>query len=117
MDKMDILVVEYIDSRVLFFIERFGHHKLDIADNAKLAIDYLENEIYDYIFLGGELGEGNGSGVDIATFLVGAVSNPNNYANIIIHSWNPIEALQMVDLLPKAKYEPFSEKTLSVLDL
>ncbi len=117
MEKLDVLVVEYITPRVLFFIERFGHHKLDIADNIKLAIDYLENEIYDYVFIGGELGQGNGSGVDVAEFLVNNPANPNNYANIIIHSWNPVEALQMVNLLPKAKYEPFSEKTLSVLDI
>ena len=81
---LDLLIVEYLTQRVLFFIERFGHHHLDIIESSDGAIDYLDDNLYNYIFLGGDLGEDNGSGVDVAEYLVDNERNPNTFANIII---------------------------------
>ena len=117
-DLLDLLIVEYLTQRVIFFIERFGYHHLDIIESAAGAIDYLNDNLYDYIFLGGELGdEENGSGVDVAQYLADNEGNPNLFANIVIHSWNVAEASKMVTLIPHAHYLPYNEKQLSVLNI
>ena len=117
MDIQDILIVEYLTKRIVFFIERFGYHHLDIIETAKGGISYLKNNLYDYIFLGGELGEDGGSGCDVATYLNNNQHNPNLESTIIIHSWNLLEVDRMIQLLPQAKYLPFNEKQLSALSI
>jgi len=112
---LDLLVVEYITQRIIFFIERFGYHNLNIIETSEGGIEYLKENLYDYIFLGGELGKNAGSGCDIAYYLDDEKSNPNTASNIIIHSWNLMEVDKMIQLLPQAKYLPFSEKQLSTL--
>jgi len=113
MDILDILIVEHLTNRVIFFIERFGYHHLDIIENSKDAIIYLVNNLYDYIFLGGELGKDDGYGSDIAAFLAENDRNPNCNAELIIHTWNIVEADMMIKLLPQAKYLPFDESQYS----
>lgn len=115
MELLDLLVVEYLTQRVIFFIERFGYHNLNIIETSKGGIEYLKENLYDYIFLGGELGEDHGSGSDIAYYLDEEKSNPNTASKIIIHSWNLMEVDKMIHLLPQAKYVPFDEKKLSTL--
>ena len=116
-EMLDLLIVEYLTQRVIFFIERFGHHHLDIIESSDGAINYLDDNLYNYIFLGGELGDENGSGVEVAKYLVDNGGNPNTFADIIIHCWNVSEANQMVRLLPHATYLPYNEKQLSVLEI
>ena len=113
MDILDILIVEHLTNRVIFFIERFGYHHLDIIENSKDAIIYLVNNLYDYIFLGGELGKNDGYGFDIASFLAENSGNPNCNSELIIHTWNIVEADMMIKLLPQAKYLPFDESQYS----
>jgi hypothetical protein len=112
---LDILVVEHLTKRIVFFIERFGYHHLDLIETSEGGISYLEKNLYDYIFLGGELGKEAGSGCDIARYLDDNKSNPNTAATIIIHSWNLMVVDKMISLLPQADYLPFSEKQLSTL--
>ena len=86
MNILDILIVEHLTNRVMFFIERFGYHNLSIIETAKGGISYIREDLYDYIFLGGYLGGNNGSGGDVASYLHEEQSNSNNESNIIIHS-------------------------------
>ncbi len=117
MEPLDLLVVEHLTPRVIFFIERFGYHNLDIIETSKGGIDYLKENLYDYIFLGGNLGKDGGSGCDIAYYLDDEKSNPNTASVIIIHSWDLMAADKMIHLLPQAKYLPFDEKQLSTLSI
>jgi len=117
MELQDILVVEYLTQRVIFFIERFGYHNLDIIETSRGGISYLKDNLYDYIFLGGKLGKEGDSGCEVAYFLNDEQGNPNVMANIIIHSWNLMEVDKMIQLLPQAKYLPFNEKQLSALSI
>ena len=114
---LDLLIIEHLTQRVVFFIERFGYHNLDIIETADGGIEYIKENLYDYIFLGGDLGKHAGSGCDIASYLDDHKSNPNTAANIIIHSWNLMAADKMISLLPQAKYLPFNEKQFSTLEI
>jgi len=116
-DLLDLLIVEYLTQRVIFFIERFGYHHLDIVESADGAKNYVDDNLYDYIFLGGDLGDENGSGTDVAEYLTSNQGNPNLFTNIIIHSWCVSEASKMVKLLPHAKYLPYNERQLSTLSI
>lgn len=117
MDKKDILIVESIDDRVIFFIERFGCHQLDIIENVKDAIKYLSDKLYDYIFLGGNLGKKNGCCSDIAEFLSDNTDNFNYNVFIIIHTWDFVEADKMISLLPQALYLPYSEQRFNTFKI
>jgi len=112
-----ILVVDCFTERINFFIEMFGNHHLDITENYKDAIFYLLSNTYDYIFLGGELGQGNGSGYAVVRFLVSNPENPNNRSKIIVHSWDILEVEGIHGILPSAKHVPFNEAVYSTLRL
>ena len=113
---LDILIVDYLTDRITFFIERFGHHHLHIIENTEDAIAYLNDNLYDCIFLGGDLGKHGGYTSTIAEFLSQNPNNPNCNAEIIIHTWHAVEAEDMIGLLPQAKYVPFSEARFSTFD-
>jgi len=115
MRDKNILVVDYITDRVIFFIERFGHQNLDITENSNDAVRYMIENFYDYLFLAGELGKYGGNCIDVAEFLVGHKGNPNYDSIIIIHSQELASATKLVKLLPEAKYFPFSEGQFSTL--
>ena len=117
MRDKNLLIVDYITDRVIFFIEKFGHHNLDITENSSDAVRYLIENIYDFLFLGGELGKYGGNCIDIAEFLCDNEDNPNNDSVIIIHSWDLSSVDRMVRLLPNAKYFPFSEVGFSTLNI
>ena len=114
---MKILILEDNGARINFFIERFCGHELKATENAKDAISYLENNVFDYIFLDNDLGDGNGEGLDVAKFLRKNPSNKNNMAKIIIHSWNVPATDFMVDLLPTAIIAPFNTENFLNLDI
>lgn len=113
---MKILLVEYLIGRVVFFIERFGKHRLDIAESSEDAIFYLKENIYDYVFLGGNLSQKGDNCFKVVEFLISSDNNLNDCSNIIIHSWNSFEAERMLDLLPNAKYFPYDEYNFSTFD-
>lgn len=114
---MDILLIDTISDRVLFFIEKFSSHQVDIADSLEVAIDYLTSKTYRYIFIGGELGKTGSSGADVARFLSENPDNPNNDAYIVAHSWNMFEVEEVIQFLPHTRFVPFDEITYGSLEL
>ena len=114
---MKILVLEDDSYRVTFFIERLCDSDLYITENANRAIDYLEDNVFDCIFLDHDLGENNGCGADVAAYLANNPDNPNNDTDVIIHSWNVPAAKAMKDKLPYAVLAPFNSDAFFSLDL
>ena len=114
---MKILVLEDDSYRVTTFIEKFCNYELCITENAGRAVEYLEEIIFDYIFLDHDLGLNNGCGADVAAYLANNPNNTNNKSNIIIHSWNipAVEAMQ--NKLPQAEFIPFGSDLFFVLGL
>lgn len=113
MRDKNILVVDYVTDRVIFFIERFGHQNLDITENSNDAVRYMIDNIYDYLFLGGELGKYGGNCADVAKFLCKHSDNPNCDSIIIIHGLDISSVGSIISLLPSALYIPFNEEHFS----
>jgi len=114
---MKIFVLEDDDYRINFFIEKFCDHNVIVTENAYSAIEYLEHDEFDFIFLDHDLGEENGSGLDVAEYLNDNPDNFNNYANIVVHSWNVPAANRMLALLPNhTKHIPFDVVILSEIE-
>ncbi len=113
MRNKNILVVDYVTDRVIFFIERFGHQNLDITENSNDAVRYMIDNIYDYLFLGGELGKYGGNCIDVAKFLYEHVDNPNYESVIVIHGLDISSVSNIINLLPSALYVPFNEESFS----
>jgi len=105
---MRILILEDDGYRVTSFIEALYNHTLDIIENAYEAIRLLESNVYDLILLDHDLGEGNGSGTVVTSFLRTHRDNPNNNALVIIHSWNIPASNTMLNDLPNALRIPFN---------
>jgi DNA-binding NtrC family response regulator len=112
-----LLILEDDVFRVRFFIERFGQHELNITENSKEAINYLENKTFDYLFLDNDLGKHNGEGVDVAKFLQSNPDNPNNKAITIIHSWNIPASNDIRKRIPNAVIAPFNTENFYNLNL
>ena len=104
---MNILVLEDSTNRINYFIERFSDHNLVITENAYEAINYLNEQVFDYIFLDHDLGPNNGCGADVAAYLCDNIDNENNDAMVVIHSWNTPAAMSMKNELPNSKFLPF----------
>ncbi len=110
---MKILVLEDDGFRVKFFLEKFGEHNITITENAYDAIGYLEDTVFDCIFLDHDLGEDNGCGLDVANYLFDNPWNLNNRANIIIHSWNRPATKNMLSKISQATHVPFNAVVFS----
>lgn len=104
---MRILIIEDDTFRINFFLEKFGNHELTITENADSAIEYLKEDIFDYIFLDNDLGDDNGCGADVAAYLYNNLDNLNNNSFMIIHSWNVPAVTAIQSRLPQAVFVPF----------
>lgn len=104
---MNVLVLEDSINRVKYFIEKFSAHNLVITESAHEAIEYLNEQVFDCIFLDHDLGSENGCGADVAAHLCDNVDNENNNAMVVIHSWNMPAATSMQNELPNSKLLPF----------
>jgi len=114
---MKIFVLEDDSYRINFFIEKFYDCDLIVTENAYSAIEYLRDDMFDYVFLDHDLGEANGCGLDVAEYLANNPNNDNNYVNIIVHSWNVPAAKKMLTLLPNhSKHIPFDVVVLSEIE-
>ena len=105
---MRILILEDDGTRVNNFIELLHIHDLDIIENAYEAIVLLETNAYDLLLLDHDLGDGNGSGGIVSSFLRSFPDNPNSEIITIIHSWNVPAAKAMLSDLPHAVLAPFN---------
>lgn len=114
---MKILVLEDSIYRSKYFIEKYGHCDLTIIENAYTAMDLLDGELFDYIFLDNDLGTDNGEGLDVAKFLSNNANNPNNNSIIIIHSWNNVAVKEMLNYLPSANVISFGSSNFYNLTL
>ena len=54
---MRIFVLEDDSYRVNFFLDKFCDCDVIVTENAQVAIDYLKNEVFDYLFLDHDLGK------------------------------------------------------------
>lgn len=106
---MRILILEDNSSRITYFLNHFCDHELVITEKSTDAIDHLNVDVFDYIFLDNDLGDGNGSGIDVAAFLSSGLSI-NDEAVVIIHSWNTPAVIEMTKYLPAARVLPFGSK-------
>ena len=105
---MRVLILEDDSFRITTFIEKFCDHDLVITEKSKDAINHIDTEVFDYIFLDHDLGDYNGNGYDVALHLNNNPQNPNNKATIIIHSWNRPAVDSMLGLLYNARFVPFN---------
>ena len=108
-----ILVVEDDSKRITGFIEFLGFHKLSITENSHEAKLLLSNEMFDYVFLDGDLGSiNNGNGADVAKFMKDELSYS---PEVIVHSWDRAVQVIIAKDLPAAKYIAFgSEEFYSI---
>ena len=83
-------------------------HDLDITENADEAIHLLETNVYDIILLDHDLGEGNGTGALVSSYLSMFPENPNYKADTVIHSWNAPAAVNMQKDLPHATWAAYN---------
>jgi len=113
---MRILILEDSSERVRYFIERFCDHELTITENAQDAIVYLNEDVYDYIFLDHDLGPNNGTGADVASYL-GSGMSINTDAYVIIHSWNMPASAVMLRLYPGAFVLPYGTDSFYGLEI
>jgi len=111
--KKDILVIDYLSERVMFFLEWIGHHNLTIVDNIDDALWAIEYNKYDYIFLGGQFLDDKYGSATVALYLDSHQTNPNyDKANIVVHSWDIAEIEKVFKYLPQAAFIPYDEGQL-----
>lgn len=114
---MNVLVLEDDSYRISTFIDALDKDNIKIADNAIDAIYYLDNYVFDLLFLDHDLGIDNGCGQDVASYLYKNSHNDNNKAIIVIHSWNTYAVSKMISYLPNAVHIPFTKDIITNLKL
>jgi len=107
---MRILILDDDKSRLVKFKKKFFNHTTECVETAKAAINKLDAENYDYVFLDHDLGgqvyvpSGDNTGYEVAKWLA---ENPHKQPEVIvIHSFNPVGAENMKRVLPKALVIP-----------
>jgi len=108
---MRIFILDDSEERLIIFRKKFIGHDVITVKTAKDAISCLQGrEKFDLICLDHDLGDkyyepsGPGTGYEVAQWLE---RNEDKQANhIIIHSFNPIGALNMARIIPNAKIIP-----------
>jgi DNA-binding response OmpR family regulator len=95
-----VLVVEDDGKRITTFIEYFGVHFLSIIESAAIAKKYLAAEEFDFVFLDGDLGEYNGTGLDVAKFIKKELTY---MPQVIVHTWDKDVGKEVLKLIPTAK--------------
>lgn len=111
---MRIFVLEDMETRIKVFQQRYASDELTVVTTAEEAIAILTGRLdWDLISLDHDLGgqvfcssELENSGYRVAKFL----SDKNFKGQIVIHSWNPAGAKNMLAVLPQAVYIPFTLK-------
>lgn len=104
MGKMLVLDDDIL--RQQMFAKALVDHIVIQTSTVKSTIKHLQDEDFDYLFLDHDLGgeqmvrSGPGTGYEVAQWLAANVDRQPK--NIVIHSFNPVGAKNMKDLLPSA---------------
>jgi CheY-like chemotaxis protein len=109
---MRILVLDDDQIRLSKFKHKYLNDDVDCVETSKDAINKLDTENYDCLFLDHDLGgevyvdSGENTGYEVAKWLA---DNPQKQPKIIfIHSLNPIGSENMKQLLPRAVKKTFA---------
>ncbi len=111
-DNMKILILDDDHIRHAFFNKRFTGHTVISVYTAEDAIQHLQNEIYDVVFLDHDLGghmfvDSHGSEATGYTVAKWLVEHPDRKPEqIVIHSFNNVGAKNMQDILPGSILAP-----------
>lgn len=111
MDIMNIFVLDdNYNDRITWFQTEYKEHNLFYAPNAPMALHILDKQKFDLIFLDHDLDNSwylqsdhylFNTGYQVAKGLLATI---NATTNVIIHSWNPIGADRMLDVLQQRKH-------------
>lgn len=107
---MNILILEDDESRVKVFKSKFSKHQLFITDSAVQAIKYLQNNIFDYIFLDHDLGgkqmqwDEQDCGMLVVDYMCNNLISNKSHVICIIHSYNSPRGIIMKQKLKQAGY-------------
>jgi len=109
---MKILILEDDNNRINIFIKKLKEHDLDITDNSSIAIEYLTNNNYDYLFLDHDLGglQNEWNEEDCGMCVVDYLCNLPDSSKLlnmycVVHSFNTYRAEIMNSRLQKAGYK------------
>ncbi len=101
---MRIFILEDSKERHIWFRNKLKDHDIDMVETAAEGVDLIQKNKYDRIFLDHDLGgdfmadsdvESN-CGVTVAKALAHSI---NKDTQTIIHSWNPVGARKMHEIL------------------
>lgn len=122
MNKLiNILVVEDNKERIEWFKKEFGDCRLIVEKTAPRAKRWLNREKWDVIFLDHDLGDrvfvnsdDENTGYQVAKYIR---ANPKNHMTpVIVHSWNPEGAANIVSVLPHAHRAMFGTFNRSIIN-
>ena len=130
--KMKILIVEDDSMRIEWFREKYEGSELTVAKTVKDAVAVMKKTEFDRIFLDHDLGgETNGmsygprdsdredTGAEVVRAMIDGGLQKN--AEIIVHSNNPVGAMEMMLMLSETGYQvqavPFSLIAAEVSDI
>lgn len=107
---MKVLILEDDAQRMTHFLRKLIGHTVDFTADALAAIDYLEKNVYDIIYLDHDLGgkqmewDENNCGTNVAEYIR---DNPlPETTKVIIHSFNVPAAQRMLRLIPGSIHIP-----------
>lgn len=108
---MKILIVEDDFTRIKMFKSWLIGFDYDVCEDADPAIEKVNNEKYDLIFLDHDLGgrvfvdsNDKNTGYQVAKAIVNSI---NKDSFVIIHSLNPVGAEKMANILPNSMKRQF----------
>lgn len=100
---MKVLILEDSVERYSQFQNQLEGHLCFVHD-AHSAIGALQKNEWDVVFLDHDLGEGNGTGYDVACWLE---EHEEHMPIVVVHSSNPVGAKRiLLTLIPSAYYMP-----------
>jgi CheY-like chemotaxis protein len=114
---MRILVLEDQQVRIDSFRVGLAKHDVTYTDKAQEAIELIKRRNYDLIFLDNDLGDGNGEGLEVATYLQSRYKKSKRQPIIVIHSWNVVASNKINSKLPRAVQVPFNKQIFENFDL
>lgn len=116
---MKIFILEDDENRNRIFQNMFKKHDLIMTEFAIEAIKSIHIKKYDIIFLDHDLGgrqmvdsSYENTGYTVAKEIINSI---NKHTRVIIHSFNPVGAKNMNDILIHAERRPFGTFNESIL--